>query len=317
MKKVLIGIIIFGVIGGRTYIYKNRYSFYKYLPNVKNEGQFKNINNKVCLGEGKPFTGRIKNIKGEYTEIYSYKDGELNGLSTVYYNGKVREIGHWKDDRQDGLFQLYNEKGILVDDGLFKDGMRNGVTEQFYEKTGGKRVKGEYRDNLKVGEWEQYYMSGTLQAKANYFDDELSGNYEEYYENGNLKLEGKYKNNLPEGEWKYYSENNTLLNIVRFKNGMFDGVKEDYYPNGVLSRKMEYKDNLPNGKYESYWEDGKLQETGIIKDSEYKEVKFYNKDGKFITEVGKNIPEDAEEEKVNIVDEKQEDIIKKSNKENK
>lgn len=316
MKKVLIGIIIFGVIGGRTYIYKNRYSFYKYLPSVKNEGQFKNINNKVCLEEGKPFSGRIKNIKGNHTEIYSYKNGALNGLSTVYYNGKVREIGHWKNDRQEGLFQIYNEKGILVDDAIFKDGMRNGTTEQFYEKTGVKKVKGEYRDNLKIGEWEQYYESGNLQAKAYYLDDELNGNYKEYYENGNLKLEGKYKNNLPEEEWRYYSEEKNLLNVVRFKNGMFNGIKEDYYPNGILSRKMEYKDNLPDGKYESYWEDGKLQETGVIKDNIYKEVKFYNRKGEFIIEIGKSSIGETEDERVNIVDKNQENIIKNSNKEN-
>lgn len=314
MKKVLIGMIILGIIGGRTYIYKNYYYFYKYLPNIENEGQFKKINNKVCLEKDKPFTGRIKNIKENYIEIYSYKNGDLNGISTIYYNNKIKEIGHWKDDKQNGIFYFYNKNGILLDKADFKDGMRNGITEQFYESAGIKRIKGEYRDNLKIGEWTQYYINGNIQAKVNYIDDELNGDYKEYYENKKLKIEGKYKNNLPEGEWKYYSDEDNLLSIIRYKNGMLNGIKEDYYLNGILSREMEFKDNLPNGKYKSYWENGSLQETGIIINSEYKEVKFYNPKGKFINEIRKNESDKIKE--INILDKNQEKLIKKLNNKN-
>ena len=314
MKKVLIGMVILGIIGGRTYIYKNHYFFYKYLPNIENEGQFKKINNKICLEKDIPFTGRIKNIKGNYVEIYSYKNGDLNGLSTVYYNDEIKEIGHWKDDKQNGVFYFYDKEGILVDKANFKDGMRNGLTEQFYEKTGKKRVKGEYRDNLKIGEWVQYYKNGNLQAKVNYIDDELNGEYKEYYENRKLKIEGKYKNNLPEGEWRYYSDEKNLLSIIRYKNGMLNGIKKDYYLNGVLSREMEFKDNLPYGKYKSYWENGSLQEIGVIVNDEYKEVKFYNPKGEFINEIGKNDYNKIKE--IDILDKNQDKLIKKLNNRN-
>ena len=114
-----------------TYIYQNRYSFYRYLP-AENENKLQSINFKLCDENGNLFSGRVKSGSDLYLNIYSYKDGELNGLNVIYYKDSIKELGHWKEGKQNGLFQLYTEDGILIESANFKNGERDGLTEQYF-----------------------------------------------------------------------------------------------------------------------------------------------------------------------------------------
>ena len=155
-KAILGGVLLVGIVVG-TYIYQNRYLFFKYLPAIEKEEQLKNINGKLCDEDGKLFTGRTKSASEEYTDIYSYKDGELDGLNVVYYKNNIKEIGHWKAGKQNGLFQMYTEDGVLIDNANFKAGERDGLTEQFYNDTGKIRVSANYKNGVLEGEFKAYY----------------------------------------------------------------------------------------------------------------------------------------------------------------
>lgn len=87
--KVILGIVL--LVGIGSYVYKNKYSFFKYLPAVEEE-QLKNLNGKLCDENGKPFTGRTKNTSEGYLDIYSYKNGELDGLNVIYYKKILRKL---------------------------------------------------------------------------------------------------------------------------------------------------------------------------------------------------------------------------------
>ena len=65
---------------------------------------------------------------------------------------------------------MYTEDGILIDSGTFKDGERDGLTEQFYNDTG------------KIKEYQQIIKNGALE-----------GEFKAYYPNGNLQGEVIYK----------------------------------------------------------------------------------------------------------------------------
>ena len=121
--KIVLGIVALLGIGVGTYIYQNRYSFYRYLP-AENENKLQSINFKLCDENGNLFSGRVKSGSDLYLNIYSYKDGELNGLNVIYYKDSIKELGHWKEGKQNGLFQMYTEDGILIDSANFKNGER-------------------------------------------------------------------------------------------------------------------------------------------------------------------------------------------------
>ena len=192
--KVILGVILLVGVGIGSYVYKNRYLFFKYLLAVEKEEQLKNINGKLCDEDGKPFSGRTKRAGEEYTVIYSYKNGELDGLNVIYYKNNIKEIGHWKDGKQNGLFQMYTEDGILIDSGTFKNGERDGVTEQFYNDTGKLRVSANYKNGVLEGEFKAYYPNGNLQGEVNYINGEMNGEFKEYHENKKIRLSGSYKN---------------------------------------------------------------------------------------------------------------------------
>ena len=60
----------------------------------------------------------------------------------------IKEIGHWKDGKQNGLFQMYTEDGILIDSGTFKNGERDELTKQFYNDTRKLSVSANYKNGV-------------------------------------------------------------------------------------------------------------------------------------------------------------------------
>lgn len=276
--KVALLVVLIGFVGMGTYVYSNRYKFFKYLPAIEEE-QLKNVNGKFCDKDGKLFSGRTKRAGEEYTDIYSYKNGELHGLNVIYYKNNIKEIGHWKDGKQNGLFQMYTEDGILIDSGIFKNGERDGLTEQFYNDTGKLRVSANYKNGVLDGKFKAYYPNGNLQGEVTYKNGEMNGEYREYNENKNIRLSGNYKNSLQDGEWKSYLEDGTLETIVNYKDGELNGLKEDYYKNGNIWIRQEFKNNDLDGVYEVYYENGNPQLKAKIKNGQTIEEQRFNHDG--------------------------------------
>ena len=293
--KVILGVVLLVGIGVGTYIYQNRYLFFRYLPAIEKEEQLKSINGKLCDKDGNPFSGRTKSASEEYTDIYSYKNGELDGLNVVYYKNNIEEIGHWKDGKQNGLFQMYTEDGILIDSGTFKDGERDGVTEQFYNDTGKLRVSANYKNGVLEGEFKAYYPNGNLQGEVNYVNGEMNGDFKEYHENKKIRLSGSYKNSLQEGEWKSYLEDGTLESIINYKVGELHGIKEDYYKNGNVWTRQEFKNNDLDGVYEVYYENGNPQLKAKIKNGQTIEEQRFNYDGTLYNEQDEKIVESNDE----------------------
>lgn len=293
--KAILGVVLLVGIGVGTYIYQNRYLFFKYLPAIEKEEQLKNINGKLCDEDGKLFTGRTKSASEEYTDIYSYKNGELDGLNVVYYKNNIKEIGHWKAGKQNGLFQMYTEDGVLIDNANFKDGERDGLTEQFYNDTGKLRVSANYKNGVLEGEFKAYYPNGNLQGEVNYVNGEMNGDFKEYHENKKIRLSGSYKNSLQEGEWKSYLEDGTLESIVNYKDGELHGIKEDYYKNGNVWTRQEFKNNDLDGVYEVYYENGNPQLKAKIKNGQTIEEQRFNHDGTLYNEQDEKIVESNDE----------------------
>ena len=305
--KVILGVVLLVGIGVGTYIYQNRYLFFKYLPAIEKEEQLKNINGKLCDEDGKLFTGRTKSASEEYTDIYSYKDGELDGLNVVYYKNNIKEIGHWKAGKQNGLFQMYTEDGVLIDNANFKDGERDGVTEQFYNDTGKLRVSANYKNGVLEGEFKAYYPNGNLQGEVNYVNGEMNGDFKEYHENKKIRLSGSYKNSLQEGEWKSYLEDGTLESIINYKDGELHGIKEDYYKNGNVWTRQEFKNNDLDGVYEVYYENGNPQLKAKMKNGQTIEEQRFNHDGTLYNEQDEKIVES--EDKIIIREVSDDEIV--------
>ena len=168
---VAVSVVSLGAAVGAWYY---KYQLYGWLPSTASS-ELKNVDGLLMDKEGKPFTGRVKDISDSGYSLYAYKDGKLDGLNVVFSEGQLREIGHWENGEQNGLFEAWTDKGVLVDHGIFKDGERDGETVQYWPDTGKLKVKAQYRAGKLNGLVEQYYPSGTVQLKHMYADHQLHG----------------------------------------------------------------------------------------------------------------------------------------------
>lgn len=190
---------------------------------------------------------------------------------------------------------MYTEDGILIDSGTFKDGERDGLTEQFYNDTGKLRVSANYKNGVLEGEFKAYYPNGNLQGEVNYVNGEMNGEFKEYHENKKIRVSGSYKNSLQEGEWKSYLEDGTLESIINYKDGELHEIKEDYYKNGNVWTRQEFKNNDLDGVYEVYYENGNPQLKAKIKNGQTIEEQRFNHDGTLYNEQDEKIVESNDE----------------------
>lgn len=113
---VAVSVVSLGAAVGAWYY---KYQLYGWLPSTASS-ELKNVDGLLMDKEGKPFTGRVKDISDSGYSLYAYKDGKLDGLNVVFSEGQLREIGHWENGEQNGLFEAWTDKGVLVDHGILK-----------------------------------------------------------------------------------------------------------------------------------------------------------------------------------------------------
>lgn len=234
-SKVILLLLAVGVVA-----YQNFHALYRYLPATQ-EDACTNLNGVVIREkDGKPFTGRMKSHTERSLSIYSYQDGQLDGLDVVYYDGAVKETGHWKEGKQNGLFTLYTTGGILIDYANFEDGERHGLTRQYDPETGGVTHVGNYLHGEMDGRWVEYDPdTGYILMEQTYRAGVLHGPAKQYYSNGQLQID------------------------MNFVDGVAQGPYQAYYPSGQL----QVEDSLENGSYSSqvkmYHEDGTPMEFSL------------------------------------------------------
>jgi len=93
--------------------------------------------------------------------VETFKNGKLNGKSTVYYkNGKIASETHYKDGIKDGLYKKYSENGIVLEEIPYKNNQFFGKV--IYRDIHGKVIsEGMYEKGLKKGIW-KFYENGKL-----------------------------------------------------------------------------------------------------------------------------------------------------------
>ena len=253
--------VILLVLAAGVFTYQNFHVLYRYLPSTP-EDACTDLNGVIVREkDGKPFTGRMRSQTERSLSIYAYQDGLLDGLDVVYYDGAVKETGHWKAGKQNGLFTLYTTGGILIDYAEFEDGERHGLTRQYDPETGGVVHVGTYQQGEMDGLWveydpdtgyirmeqtyragvlhgpaRQYYSHGQLQIDMNFEDGVAQGPYKAYYPDGQLQVEDVLENGSYSSQVKIYHEDGTPMEIVLEPSG--DGAA-DPEENGITITEVE------------------------------------------------------------------------------
>lgn len=87
----------------------------------------------------------------------NYVDGKLDGdYKTFYPSGAPTEITFYKNGVLHGNYKKYSIKGFLYQDFNYSKGKLNGMAIYYSRKTGDLIKKGPFKDDLRVGTWENY-----------------------------------------------------------------------------------------------------------------------------------------------------------------
>ncbi len=68
------------------------------------------------------------------------------------------------------------------------------------------QIKGEMRNNKRVGLWTAYYPNGVKQSESTYEKGILSGRTASFYKNGQVRYIGYFLGGKRDGKWDFYSE---------------------------------------------------------------------------------------------------------------
>jgi len=87
----------------------------------------------------------------------NYVNGKLDGdYKTFFLNGEITEITSYKNGLLEGNYKKYSIKGLLYNDFNYANGKLNGMAIYYSRKTGDLIKKGPFKDDLRVGTWENY-----------------------------------------------------------------------------------------------------------------------------------------------------------------
>lgn len=237
---------------------------------------------------------------------------DRNGLKQgrwkfFYDNGLVKLDGVYKDDRKNGYFKEYDEKGQLLSVKKFVNDTEEKEVPELtslsvktdYYSSGKIKTVASYDGDTPEGVRREYNEEGKITAsyifrKGNMVGEGIvdeegnrDGPWKEFYPDGTLRSAGTYDKGIKTGEWKYYYANGKIEQQGKYtKKGKLDGLWTWFYEDGGMQREQGYINGLEDGEYLENDEQGKtivkgqyvegLEEGEWVYDfGQYKEIGTY------------------------------------------
>lgn len=149
---------------------------------------------------------------GSLKSMIFYEENSREVRARFYHpNGFAAAEGMYLDQYKEGKWVFFSEKteGYLICEEYYHADKRNGISVKYY-KDGKTAEKIIFTDDIRSGEWTQYYVTGKLCLKGYYSRGKLNGSFEVYYANGNPEYIGQYKDDVRDGLWKIYKEDGNV-----------------------------------------------------------------------------------------------------------
>jgi antitoxin component YwqK of YwqJK toxin-antitoxin module len=208
------------------------------------------------------------------------RNGKWNGASKNYNEqGVLVAEGMWKDDKKEGAFSFYDESGVLTSRERYAyDALKEAT---FYHTNGKERRTYQYLMDKRSGKSLAYDELGNLVEEAFYIADKLFGSFKQYVK-GVESFSAFYSNDTLKG---LYTK--TLFNDRGERYAQERGTYKDGFQEGkILAIYDKTKDTLwckhfvnsqPVGPWKFYSVDGALTKTILFNSgTESQEIRFEN-----------------------------------------
>lgn len=180
----------------------------------------------------------------EVVESGLYKDGQRTGVwLTTYAEGRVGMSATYAHDKEQGLWQVWNRQGVLIQQKTFDNGLeegpalrfdsdgmlyvlaemhkgkRSGLYVEYNTGMGSRIVQGEFEEGVRARQWYTWHDSGVLSSSSLYERGELHGLFESFHPNGIKSEEGQYVDGKKDGVWQRWGESGNLYESKTYKDG--------------------------------------------------------------------------------------------------
>jgi len=240
---------------------------------------------------------------------------KIETVTTYYPNGRVKEVGNYKDGYPEGVFRQYSEEGKITGSEVYKDGVLigKGIFDEKgreqghwkeYHDTGELKAEGDYLNGVKVGEWKFFYPDGKTDQQGTYDQrGRAIGTWKWFYENGQLLREEKYTDGLRNGSLIEYDDAGNIITQGEYVDGQKEGFwyfqisdyreegnyvagerdglwKHTYTTTGKPRFEGSFINGQPDGDHIYWYEDGKTWQKGkYIYGRKEGDWKYYQEDG--------------------------------------
>lgn len=105
----------------------------------------------------------------------------------------------------------------------------------------------------------EYYDDGSLKSEYFLKNELKEGDFVEYFKNGKVKYRINYEAGKKSGKAIYYYETGEIYGVTYFKNDVNHGETRNYYKNGKMKDFGIFYDGVIRGDMTEYREDGTLR----------------------------------------------------------
>ncbi len=143
---------------------------------------------------------------------------EKNGIIETYYSDSKKNIHtriEYKDNKKNGIYEVYNEKGDLILKTNYKNDMKNGDYILYYDKNNNNN----YNKILSLFKGEQKEELLYYRCKTTFIEDKVNGLKTTYFQNGQIEEICYYNDDLPHGQYKKYDESGKMIETSYWNYG--------------------------------------------------------------------------------------------------
>jgi len=194
------------------------------------------------------------NCQKTFTSYYDIFELQKKEVYTISKSGNIT-----------GTYYRYHQSGILAEKTQYLEGEKNGVSEEYEDKTQAVLVRANYKSDKLNGKYETWTRQWTAPYKlvqnqsCTIKDGKKDGPYKEWYDNGKVKYDYKYKLDKLDGLIKSYFENGQLQVEANYKEGERYGKFKQFTKNGQIQIDANYEnDGKMDEKYYEYDNDLKV-----------------------------------------------------------
>ncbi|MEX2485467.1 MAG: toxin-antitoxin system YwqK family antitoxin [Brumimicrobium sp.] len=169
-------------------------------------------------------------------------------------------------------------------------GRKQGEWIKYFERSNVPRYKGQFKDDIPVGEFVYYYPSNKVRMIVKHEENSPRSEAYFYHENKELLAYGIYKNQEKDSVWTHYGPSGRISFKETYKVGELHGERITYYVPEIkhdktveVMREAVYKNGRLNGPVIEYFPGGTKKLEGKYVEGKFEGVvKRYHPNGKLM-----------------------------------